>query len=73
MDESTWRLAQIIMWLFGIQTLILGGIFGYILARLSKIDTKIESLDKRLVAIETILHMKECCMLNSDKQLKKAE
>jgi len=76
MDENTWRLVQCIMWLLGIQTTILMGSLGFIWSNLSKrmdkSDVKQDDLDKRLVAIETILHMKECCMLKEEKNHKKA-
>lgn len=36
MDENTWRFAQIVMWLIGLQTVILGGIFAFLWNNLSK-------------------------------------
>jgi len=76
MDENTWRLAQCIMWLLGVQTTLLIASLGFIWVnlsnRLDKLDVKQDNLDKRLVAIETILHMKECCMLKEEKHHKKA-
>ena len=42
----------------------------------SKIDTlqhSLNELDKRIYGIETILHMKDCCVLKQDENLKKAE
>lgn len=91
MDENTWRLAQTIMWVFGIQTTVLIAAFSGMWVAFSKrfesIDKKLDSMDKRLdrgestiihidkriVAIETLLHMKECCVLKEDQNLKKAE
>lgn len=87
MDENTWRLAQFIMMLFGIQTTVLVAAFGFIWSRLNKIeirldkiedritklDDKVNALDKRLAIVETLLHMKECCVLKDDSQVKKAE
>lgn len=117
MDENTWKLAQIGMWVIGIQTTILGGIFIFLWSNLNgkindvfrelskriddlsikvdrneakfnaKLDTKLDpilesindldkrlnELDKRLYGIEAVLHMKECCVLKQDQQLKKAE
>jgi len=80
MDENTWRLAQMIMWLIGGQTAILGFIFAFIWNHISKIEkcqqelsNKISDMDKRLYGIETVLHMKECCVLQQDQRLKKAE
>jgi len=59
MDENTWRFAQLLMWLIGIQTALLGSILGIIWAKTCKIDDKITDIDKRFFAIETMLHMKE--------------
>lgn len=119
MDENTWRLAQIGMWLIGLQTTIIIAIFGAmwasfnrkfdlidkkfeqierrfeqverrfeqvekrfekmearfdkIDARFEKIEITINDIDKRVFAIETMFHMKDCCVLKSDSQLKKAE
>lgn len=110
MDENTWRFAQIVMWLIGLQTVVLGGIFAFLWNNLSKrvddvsvnlskriddlslkvdrneakfnakldskldpILTEIRELDKRLYGIETVLHMKDCCVLKQDQNLKKVE
>lgn len=80
MDENTWRLAQLIMWLLGGQTAILGFIFIFIWNHISKIEkngqdigVKLAELDKRLYGIETVLHMKDCCVLKQDQHLKQAE
>lgn len=49
-------------------------------ARIDKVETRLESLqhsfnelDKRVYGIETVLHMKDCCVLKQDQNLKKAE
>jgi hypothetical protein len=110
MDENTWRFAQIVMWLIGIKTAVLGGIFAFLWNNLSKrmdnvegglakkiddlsnkvdrneakfnekLDAKIDpiqhslnELDKRVYGIESVLHMKDCCILKQDQNLKKAE
>lgn len=80
MDENTWRLAQMIMWLIGGQTAILGFIFAFIWNHISKIEkngvetnNKIAEIDKRLYGIETVLHMKDCCILKHDQNVRKAE
>jgi hypothetical protein len=46
----------------------------------AKIDSKLEpiihsinDLDKRMYGIETVLHMKDCCVLKQDQNLRKAE
>lgn len=79
MEENTWRLFQCMMWLIGTQTVVLGAIFGYILTRITRIETlidhtnsKLDALDRRMVAIETVLKMKECCQLSNTKEQKKA-
>ena len=41
--------------------------------RIDKLDAKINDIDKRVFGIETMLHMKDCCMLKDDRQIKKAE
>ena len=41
--------------------------------RIDKLDVKVTDIDKRLFGVETLLHMKDCCMLKDDRQLKKAE
>ncbi len=77
MDENTARLMEFMMMLFGLQTTIILAAFGFmwknINTRLTKIEDKINDIDKRLVAVETLLHMKECCMLKDEKKLRKAE
>lgn len=42
-------------------------------SRLEKLETQINSIDKRLFAVEAILHMKGCCAITDDKHLQKAE
>lgn len=88
MDENTWRLSQVIMWIVGTQTVVLGGILAFIWNNLSKrvdhLENKMENkfdglshqisdVDKRLYAVETMLHLKDCCMLKDDRKLSKAE
>ncbi len=84
MDENMWRLTQIVMWIVALQTGVLGGIFLFLWNNLSKriddqsktlgeMNTKIGDIDKRLYGIETVLHMKDCCVLKQDQNLKKAE
>lgn len=78
MDENTWRFAQLMMWLIGIQTALLSAILGVIWSKLNrmedkqcKTDEKISDIDKRVFAIETMLHMKDCCLLKPDQQTKR--
>lgn len=37
------------------------------------LQESINQLDKRLYGVETLLHMKDCCVLKQDQDLKKAE
>jgi hypothetical protein len=80
MDENTWRFAQLMMWLIGIQTALLTAILGVIWSKLNrmedrqiKTDEKLSDVDKRVFGIETMLHMKDCCVLKEAQKNKKAE
>jgi len=90
MDENTWRFAQCMMWLIGIQTAFLTAALAFVWSNLSKrsdrlddkidkmddridrLDEKVSDMDKRLFGIETMLHMKDCCVLKSDQDMRKA-
>lgn len=41
--------------------------------KVNKIQCTVSDLDRRLYAVETVLHMKDCCVLKQDQNLKKAE
>ena len=99
MDETTWKIVQIGMWVIGGQTAILG--FGFLFlwnslsnkidkleakltakidalearltARIDALEAKVIDIDKRLYGVETALHMKDCCVLKQDQNLRKAE
>lgn len=71
MDENTWRLAQVVMWLIGCQTVIIGTALGIIWAKICKMDDKITHIDKDVFGIKTMIHMQDCCMLKDDRQNKK--
>lgn len=113
MDETSWKIVQIGMWVIGGQTAILGFLFLFIWNNFSKkieeqgiflktlfdkvdrneaklnakldskfdpllhsineLDKRINELDKRLYGIETVLHMKDCCILKQDQNLKQAQ
>lgn len=84
MDENTWRFAQLMMWLIGIQTTVIMGAFGGMWIaiskrlesmekRMDKMEERLTDIDKRVFAIETMLHMKDCCLLKNDQHLKNAE
>lgn len=47
--------------------------FDKIDLRLHNMQQSINDLDKRLYGVETVLHMKDCCVLKQDQNLKKAE
>lgn len=72
MDENTWRFAQLMMWLIGIQTALLTAILGCIWNKLSKMDDRVNDIDKRVFGIEMMMHRKDCCMIKDDSQVKKA-
>lgn len=40
---------------------------------LKEINVKLNDLDRRLYAVETVLHMKDCCVIKQDQNLKKVE
>lgn len=40
--------------------------------RTEKIEEKVIDIDKRLFAVETMLHMKDCCMLKEERHHKVA-
>lgn len=40
---------------------------------IKELKTQIHDIDKRLYGVETLLHMKDCCILKSDQGMKKAE
>lgn len=77
MDENTWRFAQLMMWVIGIQTAFITGLMGFVWNNLSKrideMEDKISKLETYMVEIKTILRMKECCMINDERQIKKVE
>lgn len=51
MDENTWRLAQMLMWFLGIQTLVLGSILGIIWGSISGIKKDIKEIHEDLKEI----------------------
>ena len=84
MDDNTWRFAQLIMWLIGIQTTILLAAFRFVWKSLSnridntdkkidKLDEKITDIDRRICRLEGAFASKDCCMIKDHGQLKNAE
>ena len=62
----------------------LGGFMAWIYSRIDKrfdgvysdlkeINSKLNDVDKRLYAVETVLHMKDCCVLKQDQTLRKVD
>lgn len=41
--------------------------------KIDRLDVKVNDFDKRLIAVEIMMRMKECCMIQDDSQLRKAE
>jgi hypothetical protein len=83
MDENTWRIVQIAMWMLGIQTTLILSVFGamwvHFSNRFDKIEQRFEKMEQRMhnfecrmVSIETTLHLKDCCILK-ENQRQKAE
>jgi hypothetical protein len=73
MDENTWRFAQLLMWLLGAQTAFITAILSIIWSKLNRIEERMNDIDKPVFAMETMMHMKDCCMLKEDRMHKKAE
>lgn len=44
-----------------------------ILHAINGLEKQVNDIDKRLYGIETLLHMKDCCVLKQDQNFKKAE
>lgn len=40
---------------------------------ITEIKTKISDIDKRLIVVETVLHMQDCCILKQENKQRKAE
>jgi len=41
--------------------------------RMDKFDDRLTKIEHDMIEIKTILRMKECCMINDDRQMKKVE
>ena len=41
--------------------------------KIDKLDLKAQDIDKRVFGIETMLHMKECCLIKDERRLPRAE
>lgn len=47
--------------------------FDGVNAELKETNSKLNDIDKRLYAVETVLHMKDCCVLKQDQNLRKVD
>jgi uncharacterized protein YdcH (DUF465 family) len=41
--------------------------------KIEKLDDKIKNLERDMIEVKTILRMKECCMIQDERHMKKAE
>lgn len=41
--------------------------------KIDEANMRISEIDKRLYGIETVLHMKDCCVLKQDQNMKRVE
>ncbi len=83
MDLILWIMSGGFGLIFGLLLVIWHSLNGRIDktdSRIDKLNEKFDTLtektseiDKRLYGIETVLHMKDCCVLKQDQNLKKAE
>lgn len=77
MDENTWRFAQLMTWLIGIQSTVILAVFGtmwvHFNKRFDKLDERQTRFENNMIEVKTILRMKECCMIQDERHYKKAE
>lgn len=88
MDENTWRIVQIAMWMLGIQTAFLGSLIGFAWSSINKkldksnaelktdikdLSETITDIDKRLCRLEGAFSSKDCCFFKDDQTKKKVE
>lgn len=64
---------DILLWVMGGGFAIIFTILMIIYKELKENRKDTHEIDKRLYGIETVLHMKDCCVLKQDQNLKKAE
>lgn len=83
MDENTWRIVQIALWLVGIQTTLILSALGFLCSHLNgkftKIDEEFKDMRKEnqeirvsIIRLEGAFYAKECCILK-EKQNKEAK
>jgi hypothetical protein len=66
MDENTWRFAQMILWIIGIQTTVIIAAFGGFWLLISK---RFDAIEKRLDQIERRLDKLEEKVNNIDRRV----
>jgi hypothetical protein len=82
-DEDMEKI-DIILWVIGIGFTFLFGLMLVMWTHLSSLmkdlnrkmddtNAKVSEVDKRLYGVETVLHMKDCCVLKQDQNLKRVE
>lgn len=73
MDDNTWNLAQLMIWIIGAQTAFITAILSALWCKLNKTEDKIDSVDRRLSHLEGAFFMKESFIhFQEDKKIKKA-
>ena len=84
MDESTWKMIQIMAAFMSVQTAILTGAIGFMWShfnkrfeilenRMEKLSDKVEDVDRRLCRIEGSLATQGHCLFHQSQSEKKAE
>lgn len=64
---------DILLWIIGGGFAVTFTILMLIYKELKENRKDIHEIDKRLYGIETVLHMKDCCVLKQDQNMKRAE
>ena len=84
MNENLWQLAQIVMWVAGIQTTIIIAVMGAFYSNLSKknektneridkLGEKVEDIDRRMCRIEGSLQTHGHCLFNQNRAEQQAQ
>lgn len=77
MEETIWKCAQVLMWVIGLQTVVIiaafSGLWVHINKRFDKLEFRVQHVENDMIEVKTILRMKECCMIQDDRHMKKVE
>lgn len=77
LDQMTSRMDQMVLRMDQMATRTdidqLTGRLDKMTVRIDQMQHSINEIDKRLYGVETVLHMKDCCVLKQDQDLKKTE